>query len=99
MDGTAQGAITGNVITGAGSTPLIAQNGIQVGFGAGPVSISGNTITFTTPMHTAFKTAFTAQLSRYLQWTNGPLAPVVKYAQLYVRVGSWNNPKKSSERS
>ena len=44
VDGTAQGAITGNVITGAGSTPLIAQNGIQVGFGAGPVSISGNTI-------------------------------------------------------
>ena len=44
IDGVAQGAITGNTITGAGSTPLIAQNGIQVAFGAGPVSISGNSI-------------------------------------------------------
>ena len=27
--------------------------------------------------------------------TSGP----VKYAQLYLRVGSWNTPKKSSDRS
>ncbi len=44
VDGTAQGTITGCTITGAGQTPLIAQNGIQVGFGAGPVSISGNNV-------------------------------------------------------
>src|SRR5262245_4157517 len=45
VDGSAQGTITGNTVTGAGPTPLIAQNGIQVGFGAGPVTISGNHIT------------------------------------------------------
>src|SRR5262249_46358683 len=44
VDGIAQGAVTGCTITGAGPTPLIAQNGIQVGFGAGPVSINGNSV-------------------------------------------------------
>jgi hypothetical protein len=44
-DGSTTGVISGNTITGAGPTPAIAQNGIQVGFGAGPVTITGNTIT------------------------------------------------------
>ncbi|MCK6555063.1 hypothetical protein L6Q96_10860 [Candidatus Binatia bacterium] len=43
-DGLATGSITGATVTGAGATPLIAQNGVQVGFGAGPVTISGNVI-------------------------------------------------------
>ena len=44
LDGQVSGVISNNTITGAGPTALIAQNGIQVGFGAGPVSISGNTV-------------------------------------------------------
>ncbi len=35
--------VEGNAVTGAGATPLIAQNGIQVGFGAGGI-INGNTV-------------------------------------------------------
>ena len=42
--GVATGSLTGSTITGAGDVPVIAQNGVQVGFGAGPVTISGNTI-------------------------------------------------------
>jgi parallel beta-helix repeat protein len=44
LDGVARGSITGATITGAGATNQIAQNGIQVGFGAGPVTISANTV-------------------------------------------------------
>jgi hypothetical protein len=44
LDGSASGAFTGSTVTGAGPTALIAQNGVQVGFGAGPVTISGNDI-------------------------------------------------------
>jgi hypothetical protein len=43
-DGMVTGIISGNTITGAGATPLIAQNGVQIGFGAGPVNVTGNTI-------------------------------------------------------
>src|SRR5262249_2796797 len=57
-------------------------------------SISGNTITFTTPFHIDFKTASSAQLSRFAQWVGGPLAPTVKNAgveDLYVYGGSNGN--------
>jgi len=53
-------------------------------------SISGTTITFSTPFHTDIKTAFTAQLSRYSQDPGGPAVPVVKFAgveDLYVSGG------------
>jgi hypothetical protein len=43
-DGVATGSLTNSTITGAGPTDQIAQNGVQVGFGAGPVTISGNQI-------------------------------------------------------
>jgi hypothetical protein len=52
-------------------------------------SVSGNTITFTTPFHITYQTAFTAQLSRSSD--QGSLFPVVKYAgveDLYVSGGS-----------
>jgi hypothetical protein len=52
-------------------------------------SVSGNTITFTTPFHITYQTAFTAQLSRSAN--QGLLFPVVKYAgveDLYVSGGS-----------
>jgi hypothetical protein len=45
VDGVATGTISNSTVTGAGAVPVIAQNGIQVGFGAGPVTVSGNTIT------------------------------------------------------
>jgi hypothetical protein len=45
VDGVATGSVTGSTIQGAGDTPAIAQNGVQVGFGAGPVTVSGNSIT------------------------------------------------------
>ncbi|HTL17655.1 MAG TPA: hypothetical protein VL793_10475 [Patescibacteria group bacterium] len=54
-------------------------------------SVTGNLVTFTTPFHIDFKTAFTAQLSRFAQWDNGPLAPTVEFAgveDLYVSGGS-----------
>ena len=54
-------------------------------------SVSGNTVTFTTPFHIGFQTAHAAQLSRFSHEDNGPPAPVVKYAgleDLYVRGGS-----------
>jgi hypothetical protein len=44
-DGHVGGIVSGNTVTGAGATPEIAENGIQVGFGAGPITITGNTIT------------------------------------------------------
>jgi len=44
VDGVGTGSITGSTITGAGNTPVIAQNGVQVGFGGNSVQISGNTI-------------------------------------------------------
>lgn len=43
-DGVATGTISNSTVTGAGAVPVIAQNGIQVGFGAGSVAITGNTI-------------------------------------------------------
>lgn len=45
VDGVATGTVSGSLVTGAGDVPVIAQNGVQVGFGAGPVTISDNTIT------------------------------------------------------
>jgi len=54
-------------------------------------SASGNTVTFTTPFHIGFQTAYAAQLSRFSRDDNGPVAPVTKYAgleDLYVRGGS-----------
>jgi hypothetical protein len=54
-------------------------------------SIDGTTITFTTPFHIGFQTAYGAQLSRFSNADNGPVVPVVKYAgveDLYVRGGS-----------
>jgi hypothetical protein len=54
-------------------------------------SISGTTITFTTPFHISFKTAFTAQLSRFSDTDGGPVVPATKYAgveDLYLYGGS-----------
>jgi len=45
LDGVATGVVSDNTVTGAGDVSVIAQNGIQAGFGAGPVTITGNTIT------------------------------------------------------
>lgn len=45
VDGVGTGTLTGSTITGAGDTPVIAQNGVQVGFGGSAVQISGNSIT------------------------------------------------------
>lgn len=45
LDGVASGTVSGSTVTGAGDTPVIAQNGVQVAFGAGPVVVTGNTIT------------------------------------------------------
>ncbi len=44
IDGVATGVVSGNTVAGAGDVSVIAQNGIQVGFGAGPVTVTGNTI-------------------------------------------------------
>ena len=54
-------------------------------------SASGNTVTFTTPFHIGFQTAYAAQLSRFSHDDNGPVAHVTKYAgleDLYVGGGS-----------
>ncbi len=54
-------------------------------------SVSGNTITFTTPFHIDFQTAYTAQLSRFSNVDNGAVVPSVKFAgveDLYVYGGS-----------
>ena len=54
-------------------------------------AINGNTITFTTPFHIGFQTAYTAQLTRFSNAPNGPVVPVVKYAgveDLYLSGGS-----------
>jgi parallel beta-helix repeat protein len=45
VDGVATGTLSNSLVTGAGDVPVIAQNGVQVGFGAGPVTITGNTVT------------------------------------------------------
>ncbi|HYR94006.1 MAG TPA: hypothetical protein VEP48_07355 [Methylomirabilota bacterium] len=54
-------------------------------------SISGTTITFTTPFHIDFQTAFVAQLTRFSNVDGGPVIPSVKYAgveDLYLYGGS-----------
>jgi len=54
-------------------------------------SVSGTTITFTTPFHIAFQTGFAAQLTRFGNVDNGPVIPSVKYAgveDLYLSGGS-----------
>jgi hypothetical protein len=54
-------------------------------------AIIGNTVTFTTPFHIAFRTAFSAQLSRFSVEENGPVVPAVKFAgveDLYLSGGS-----------
>jgi hypothetical protein len=54
-------------------------------------SVSGNTVTFTTPFHIDFHTAQAAQLSRFSSAENGPVLPSVRYAgveDLYVHGGS-----------
>jgi hypothetical protein len=54
-------------------------------------SVSGNSVTFTTPFHITFQTAFQAQLSRFSNDPNAPVIPAVKYAgieDLYVYGGS-----------
>jgi len=54
-------------------------------------SINGNTVSFTTPFHMSFKTAFTAQLSRFSNFANGPVVPSVRDAgveDLYLSGGS-----------
>jgi hypothetical protein len=54
-------------------------------------SVSGNTVTFTTPFHIAFQTAFTAQLSRFSDMDNGPVVPAAINAgveNLYLSGGS-----------
>jgi hypothetical protein len=43
-------------------------------------SLSGTTVTFTTPLHISFSTAFAAQLSRFSDSDNGSVVPTVKYA-------------------
>lgn len=43
-DGVAKGTVSGCTITGDGPIDTLAQNGVQVGFGAGPVTVTGNTI-------------------------------------------------------
>jgi len=53
-------------------------------------SVSGTAVTFTTPFHITFKTAFSAQLSRFTDGS-GSVIPVVKYGgveDLYVSGGS-----------
>ena len=44
VDGVATGVVSSSTITGAGAVPVIAQNGVQVGFGAGPVTVTDNDI-------------------------------------------------------
>ena len=45
-------------------------------------SVTGKTVTFTTPFHIAFDTAHDAQLSRYVRGRRGPLLSAVKHAGL-----------------
>ncbi len=59
-------------------------------------SVIGNVVTFTTPLHIGFKTAFTAQLSRFSNFDQGPQVDVVKNAgveDLYVYGGGDGNLK------
>lgn len=44
-NGVASGSLVGSTITGAGPTLVLAQNAVQVGFGAGPVTITDNKLT------------------------------------------------------
>jgi len=56
-------------------------------------SISGNVITFTAPLHIDFTTASTAQLSRFVDSSNGQIITAAKYAgieNLYVSGGGNN---------
>ncbi|HLA76450.1 MAG TPA: glycosyl hydrolase family 28-related protein [Vicinamibacteria bacterium] len=45
-------------------------------------SVSGNTVSLTTPFHIDFDVAHSAQLTRFREWVGGPLLPAVKYAGL-----------------
>lgn len=54
-------------------------------------SVSGSTVSFSTPFHIDFLTAFAAQLVRFSDQDNGPVVPSVKYAgveDLYLFGGS-----------
>jgi hypothetical protein len=57
-------------------------------------AVSGNAVTFTTPFHIDFLTAYAAQLTRFSDQDNGPVVPVVKYAgveDLYMSGGGDGN--------
>ena len=57
-------------------------------------SVSGNSVTFSTPFHIDFLTAYTAQLTRFSNQDNGPAIPSVKYAgveDLYMSGGGDGN--------
>jgi hypothetical protein len=59
-------------------------------------TINGNSITFTTPFHIDFQTAYTAQLSRFSQFAGGSPVDAVKNAgveDLYVHGGGDGNLK------
>ena len=56
------------------------------------------------PMSSSVMPGLRSSLSRFRSTlaicaSSSVMSGAVKYAQLYVRVGSWNSPKKSSERS
>jgi hypothetical protein len=54
-------------------------------------AINGNTVSFTTPFHITFRTAFSAQLSRFAGFANGPVVRSVRSAgveDLYLSGGS-----------
>ena len=57
-------------------------------------SVSGNTVTFTTPFHIDMQTANSAQLSRFSSFAGGPQVDAVKFAgleELYVYGGGDGN--------
>jgi len=59
-------------------------------------SVSGTAVTFTTPLHIGFDTAYTAQLSRFSDVAGGAQVDAVKYAgveDLYVYGGGDGNLK------
>jgi hypothetical protein len=62
-------------------------------------AVNGNSVTFTTPLHIGFDTAFTAQLSRFSDTAGGAPVDAVKYAgieDLYVYGGGDGNLKLSN---